>query len=198
MFTGIVEAQGMVTGIDKEGANIHFTLRASLAPELKVDQSLSHDGTCLTVTAIDGDSYRVTAIDETLRKTKLGGWQIGQQVNLERAMLLGSRLDGHIVQGHVDAVGHCLWTREEGGSHLFRFRYPAAFAALVIEKGSICIDGVSLTAFDLGADELSVAIIPYTYAHTGFGRLKAGDPVNLEFDILGKYLLRQQSLCPAP
>ncbi|WP_118975472.1 riboflavin synthase [Taibaiella koreensis] len=194
MFTGIIETLGTITRVSREGTNIHFTVASDISKELKIDQSLAHDGVCLTVVACDDKEHTVTAVEETLKKTNLASWQEGRTVNLERAMKLGDRLDGHIVQGHVDTKGTCLSREALEGSHLFRFAFPDAFTALVIEKGSICINGVSLTAFGVGRDTFSVTIIPYTLAHTTFAALQAGDDINLEFDILGKYMLRMQSL----
>ncbi|GAA4464568.1 riboflavin synthase [Nemorincola caseinilytica] len=192
MFTGIIEALATVAGIRHEGSNIHFVMRSAITTELKIDQSVAHNGVCLTVVAIEGDTYTVTAVAETLAKTNLGKWAVGQKVNLERSLRVGDRLDGHFVQGHADATATCIEKRTLDGSWLFRFRFPERYAALVIEKGSICINGVSLTVFDVGANECTVTIIPYTYEHTNFGQLEAGDEVNIEFDVLGKYMLRMQ------
>lgn len=194
MFTGIIEAQGEVIAVAKEGSNIHFTINSGLSHRLKIDQSVAHDGVCLTVVACDDQSHTVTAVAETLLKTNLGQWKGGRILNLERAMKLGDRLDGHIVQGHVDTTGTCIDRKEADGSHLFRFEFPEKFAALIIEKGSICINGVSLTAFNAGKNTFEVTIIPYTLEHTNFRNLQAGDAVNLEFDILGKYMLRMKEL----
>jgi riboflavin synthase len=194
MFTGIIEAQGEVLAIAKEGSNVHFTINSGISHELKIDQSVAHDGVCLTVVACDDQSHTVTAVAETMQKTNLADWKIGRVLNLERAMKLGDRLDGHIVQGHVDTAGKCIDRKEVDGSHLFRFEFPEKFAALIIEKGSICINGVSLTAFEAGRNTFSVTIIPYTLEHTTFRYLQAGDNINLEFDILGKYMLRMKEL----
>jgi riboflavin synthase len=194
MFTGIIEAQGEVLAIVKEGSNVHFTINSGISHELKIDQSVAHDGVCLTVVACDDQSHTVTAVAETMLKTNLSDWRTGRVLNLERAMKLGDRLDGHIVQGHVDTAGICIDRKEVGGSHLFRFEFAEKFAALIIEKGSICINGVSLTAFEAGRNTFSVTIIPYTLEHTNFRYLKAGDNINLEFDILGKYMLRMKEL----
>lgn len=172
-------------------------MHSPLTGQLKIDQSLAHNGVCLTVVHIDGELYTVTAVAETLAKTNLGKWKVGDKVNLERALKLGDRLDGHFVQGHADATATCTEKQTLDGSWLFRFSFPAKFGALVIEKGSICINGVSLTVFNTGANECTVTIIPYTYEHTNFGRLQQGDDVNIEFDVLGKYLLRQQELTTA-
>lgn len=190
MFTGIIESVGQVRQIAQEGTNITFTIASTLAPELKVDQSLSHNGVCLTVTDIESDTYQVTAIQETLSKTNLGNLSIGSKVNLERCMQLNGRFDGHIVQGHVDQTGICTHVEELEGSWLFDFEYDAATGNFTVEKGSICINGVSLTAFNSTNHSFRVAIIPYTYAHTNFYDIKKGDTVNLEFDIIGKYLMR--------
>lgn len=194
MFTGIIETLGTIKDVQHEGSNIHFTIESNISKEVKIDQSVAHDGVCLTVTACDAESHTVTAVAETLQKTNLGSWEVGKTVNLERAMKLGDRLDGHIVQGHVDTTGKCLERKEADGSHLFHFEFPERFAALVIEKGSICINGVSLTAFNVGKNTFSVTIIPYTLEHTTFGDLQGNDTINLEFDILGKYMLRMKEV----
>ena len=195
MFTGIVESLGTIAAIRKEGSNVHFTVNSPISYELKIDQSVAHDGVCLTVVALDDHSHTVTAVAETLQKTNLAGWQEGRTLNLERAMKLGDRLDGHIVQGHVDdATVECTSREEVDGSHLFTFEFPERFAALIIEKGSICINGTSLTAFNVGRTTFSVTIIPYTIEHTNFKHLQPGDRVNLEFDILGKYFLRMKEV----
>ena len=192
MFTGIVEAGGEVVAVEREGSNLHFTLKSPISKELKIDQSLAHDGVCLTVVRQEGDTHVVTAIDETLRRTALSEWKPGRFVNLERAMQLGARLDGHIVQGHVDDVGVCTAVETQDGSWLFSFEFDSRHAGLLVPKGSICINGVSLTVIEPARDTFQVAIIPYTYEHTNFGQLQPGMKVNLEFDILGKYILRQQ------
>ncbi len=194
MFTGIIESLATVAGIRHEGSNIHFTIDSPIAGELKVDQSVAHNGVCLTVTAIQGRTYNVTAVAETLTKTNLGKWAQGDKINIERAMKLGDRLDGHFVQGHVDTTATCVDKQTLHGSWLFRFRFPAQYAALIIEKGSICINGVSLTVFNAGKDECMVTIIPYTSVHTNFHTIETGSIVNIEFDVLGKYLLRQQEV----
>lgn len=190
MFTGIVENTGLVSAIDQEGTNLTFHIESSLAPELKIDQSVSHNGVCLTVTSIADDRYTVTAVDETLRKTNLGQLAIGSRVNLERCMPATGRFDGHIVQGHVDQTGVCTSVQDLNGSWLFDFQYAVDLQSqnITVEKGSICINGVSLTVFNSQPDRFRVTIIPYTYEHTNFQDLKAGDTVNLEFDILGKYI----------
>jgi riboflavin synthase len=194
MFTGIIETTGVIRRIETQEENVHLWIESSLTPELKIDQSLAHNGVCLTVVAIKGKQYCVTAVAETLHKTTLGAWREGKTINLERALRVGDRLDGHFVQGHVDAVAQCTGLKEAGGSWLFQFSFPEAFAALIVEKGSICIDGVSLTAFNVLRDSFTVTIIPYTFEHTSFGELMPDTGVNVEFDVLGKYLLRQQSL----
>ena len=191
MFTGIIEAQAEVISTRQEGTTLVITIQTPLASELKIDQSVAHNGVCLTVTGIQGDTYETIAVAETLQKTNLGQLIPTQYVNLERAMLFNGRIDGHLVQGHVDSVGECVFCQEQDGSWLYRFRYPAAFAALIVEKGSICMNGISLTVFDVTASEFSVAVIPYTYEHTNVAKITPGYLVNLEFDILGKYVARQ-------
>ncbi|WP_439559332.1 riboflavin synthase [Dyadobacter sp.] len=190
MFTGIVEALADVVKIEQEGTNKTFTLSSSIATEFKIDQSISHNGVCLTVVAVDGEKYQVTAIEETLSKTNLGELVPGSKVNLERCMPANGRFDGHIVQGHVDQTGICTNVEERDGSWLFDFEYDSATGNITVEKGSICINGVSLTVFNSEKNAFRVAIIPYTYSFTNFHSLKAGDSVNLEFDILGKYIKR--------
>jgi riboflavin synthase len=190
MFTGIIEEVGKVTSIQKEGTNVHFEIESKLTPELKIDQSVAHNGVCLTVVHLSEKTYTVTAIKETLEKSNLGSWVIGSLVNLERAMKLGDRLDGHLVQGHVDQTGICKEVKEENGSWYFTFTYHTAKRNVTIEKGSITVNGVSLTVVNSGEGFFSVAIIPYTYAHTTFQNLKVGDTVNLEFDVIGKYIKR--------
>ncbi len=188
MFTGIIETTGRVEQIDAQGSNLTFTIAATLAPELHVDQSLSHNGICLTVTGIMGDRYQVTAVDETLKKTNIGLLQVGHRVNLERCMPVNGRFDGHIVQGHVDQTCVCLAVQELDGSWLYDFQYSPTLGNITVEKGSICINGVSLTVFNSEADRFRVTIIPYTWEHTTFREMQAGDVVNLEFDIVGKYI----------
>jgi riboflavin synthase len=190
MFTGIIEATARVKEIRQEGSNYHFLMESAISHELKVDQSVSHNGVCLTVTALETNSHWVTAIDETLKKTNLGKLAHGNIVNLERCMVANGRFDGHIVQGHVDQVAICKSVKDENGSWLFDFEYDVAEGNVTVEKGSICINGVSLTCFNSSANSFRVAIIPYTYEHTTFKQLKAGDVVNLEFDIVGKYVKR--------
>jgi riboflavin synthase len=194
MFTGIIEALGLVKEITTQGGNLSFWVESPLAPELKVDQSLSHNGVCLTVEAINGNLHRVTAIAETLSKTNLGDWKTGTLINLERCLQLNGRLDGHLVQGHVDTTGTCIAKEEKNGSWEFEFSFPPSFGELVIEKGSICIDGISLTAFDVKENSLRVAIVPYTFEHTTMKQLRHGDKINFEFDVIGKYVLRRLSL----
>lgn len=190
MFTGIVETTGTVEKIDRQGSNINFSIKSTISGELKVDQSVSHNGICLTVTKVDGTVHQVTAIDETLKKTTLGDVKVGDMVNLERCMPANGRFDGHIVQGHVDQVGVCTNRQEEDGSWLFDFEYDATPGNITVEKGSICVNGVSLTCFNSGENSFRVAIIPYTFEHTSFKNINKGTNVNLEFDILGKYIQR--------
>ncbi|MFZ5972637.1 MAG: riboflavin synthase [Bacteroidota bacterium] len=190
MFTGIIESVAKVERIQAEGTNRHFMLSCTLSSELKVDQSVSHNGVCLTVTRIEAAGYWVTAVAETLSKSNLRHWQQGTQVNVERCMLNNGRFDGHIVQGHVDQTGVVASVRDENGSWLFRFSFDPSLGNVVVEKGSIAVNGVSLTCFDVADDGFSVAIIPYTFQHTNFHQLKKGDTVNLEFDIIGKYVKR--------
>ena len=193
MFTGIIESMGELVKMEKEQNNIHFHIRSVLAQELKIDQSLAHDGVCLTVVDIQGDVYTVTAVHETLQKSALGMWHEGRKINLERAMKLGDRLDGHLVQGHVDQVGECINIDDQGGSWQFDFRFSPKNHSLVIEKGSLCINGTSLTVFNVTENSCSVAIIPYTYEHTNFHQLQPGDQVNLEFDMIGKYVAKSKA-----
>ena len=194
MFTGIIECEGTVNEIVPEGSNIDFWIESDIAHELKVDQSVAHNGVCLTVVQISGKCYRVTAVAETLAKTNLGKWQEEEVVNIERAMKVGDRLDGHFVQGHVDCTAVFTEKQNLEGSWLFEFSFPEEFAALIIEKGSICINGVSLTAFNVGKNEFTVTVIPYTYNHTNFSYIEKDSVVNIEFDVLGKYLLRKSEL----
>jgi riboflavin synthase len=191
MFTGIIESLGKVHSISTSGTNKTFWVSSPLSSGLKVDQSISHSGVCLTVEAIDGDRHHVTAIRETLEKTNLDTWVEGTLVNLERCMQPGGRLDGHIVQGHVDTMAACTGIKDLQGSWEYRIAFPEGFAPLVIEKGSISLNGISLTIFDVAIDAFSVAIIPYTYTHTTMQSLRVGDTVNLEFDMIGKYVQRQ-------
>ncbi len=193
MFTGIIEASGTITHIEREADNVHFTVASPISGALKIDQSLAHDGVCLTVVALAEGTHTVTAIRETLDRTRLGDWETGDTVNLERAMMAGARLDGHIVQGHVDTIGECLAVEEAGGSWYFTFRYALSPETLLVDKGSVCINGVSLTVVAPVDDTFKVAIIPYTYEHTNFNALAPGVKVNLEFDIIGKYIARQMA-----
>jgi riboflavin synthase len=194
MFTGIIETTGIVKEIIPNGSNLTFWIESPISGELKVDQSVSHDGVCLTVEEIKGKAYRVTAIPETLNKTTLGNWRTGSQVNIERSLALSQRLDGHFVQGHADCTGTCTRKEEADGSWFFRFSFPEKFAALVIEKGSVAVNGISLTCFDVTLNEFSVAIIPYTFSHTNLSKLNKGEKVNLEFDMIGKYIARKIDL----
>ena len=190
MFTGIIETMGTLTRIEREGGNVHYSLSSKITHELKIDQSLAHNGVCLTVVAIDGDQYTVTAIQETLDKTALKQWAVGDKINLERAMRLGDRLDGHLVQGHVDEVASCISVEDQDGSWLYRFAYSEDSKNMTIEKGSICVNGTSLTVVGSEPNSFGVAIIPYTYEHTVFHQLKKGDLVNIEFDMVGKYIAK--------
>ncbi len=190
MFTGIIEDLGEIIHIEKDQQNIHFTVRSSISKELKIDQSVAHNGVCLTVVKCDEKSHTVTAIDETLNKTNLGSWNVGTKVSLERCMQMNGRLDGHIVQGHVDTIAECIDIIDEAGSWRFRFKHAVGKNFLTVEKGSICVNGISLTVIDSTDDAFSVAIIPYTYEHTNMHQLKIGDHVNLEFDIVGKYIAK--------
>ncbi len=194
MFTGIIESLGKVIAIEKSGSNITFTINSPISSSLKVDQSVAHNGVCLTVIAVDDNQHQVTAIDETLQKTNMKFLQIGSEINLERCLKLGERLDGHMVQGHVDQTAKCIQRTEENGSWIFSFEYDATQNNITVEKGSICINGVSLTVIHSQRNSFSVAIIPYTYEHTIFHLIKVGDEVNLEFDILGKYITRWMEL----
>jgi riboflavin synthase len=191
MFTGIIETTGIIKKISTTGTNKTFWIQSPISNELKVDQSVAHNGVCLTVESVDNDLHQVTAIAETLGKTNLHHWQIGDAVNLERCMILGARLDGHIVQGHIDAVATCIAKTTKEGSWEFVFEFPSSFTNLVIEKGSIAVNGTSLTCFNLTANRFTVAIIPYTYAHTTISAVEPGVMVNIEFDIIGKYIQRR-------
>ena len=194
MFTGIIETLGRVEKIEKDRENINFTIQTNITHELKIDQSIAHNGVCLTVVAISGKNYVVTAIKETLDKTNLGHLSENDLLNIERAMKLGDRLDGHIVQGHVDQTAVCTEVLENDGSWIFTFVYDANANNITIEKGSVTINGVSLTVVDSKKNQFSVAIIPYTYTHTGFSKFKKGTIVNLEFDVIGKYVARLHQL----
>ena len=194
MFTGIIEAFGKVVNLKKDQENLNLRLDSPLTRELKIDQSLAHNGVCLTVVDTLGDQYTVTAIQETLEKTNLGKLKIGDLVNLERAMMMNSRLDGHIVQGHVDQTGFCSEIDFRQGSWFFEFEYDQHQKNITIEKGSICVNGVSLTVVKSSLNKFSVAIIPYTYDHTNFHQIQKGDAVNIEFDMIGKYISKLYDL----
>lgn len=190
MFTGIIEKLGEITAIKAEDTNLHFTVKSDLSNELKIDQSVSHNGVCLTVVGLSEGSHTVTAIAETLQKTNLGQLKLGSKVNLERCMQINGRLDGHIVQGHIDQTAVCIKRAELDGSWEYRFKYDPAAGNVTVEKGSVCINGISLTVVGSATDEFSVFIIPYTFEHTNLHEVKAGDTVNVEFDIIGKYIAR--------
>ena len=190
MFTGIIEATGNLEKVQANGSNKTFLIRSPISHELKPDQSVAHDGVCLTIEAIAQDVHQVTAIQETLNKSTLDGWKVGDTINIERCMLMNGRLDGHIVQGHVDATAECTAKRELNGSWELQFTFPRQFSQLIIEKGSITINGISLTLFDVSPDAFCVAIIPYTYQHTNIGNINPGSKVNIEFDVIGKYVSR--------
>jgi len=188
MFTGIVEAKGIVTEIIQSGGNLEVYLKAPFFNEIKIDQSIAHNGVCLTVDALRNSEYRVTAIQETLQKTNMGNWKVNDWVNLERCMQLGARLDGHMVQGHVDHTLKCISIQEEHGSHVFGFEYKPSGSNILVMKGSVCLNGVSLTISNLDAKFFNVSIIPYSYEHTNFNKLQVNDEVNIEYDIFGKYI----------
>ncbi|HWB64635.1 MAG TPA: riboflavin synthase [Chitinophagales bacterium] len=190
MFTGIIEATGTVTSLKQTGGNLDIVVESPISHELKIDQSVSHNGVCLTVVEVSGNTHRVTAIDETLKKTNLGSLVVGDEINLERCMKADGRFDGHVVQGHVDQKGSCLSVTENDGSWVLQFSYTPMRENVVVEKGSICINGISLTAFDAQENTFKVAIIPYTWQHTNISGIKPGNAVNLEFDIIGKYVAR--------
>ena len=194
MFTGIVEALGTLKAVEARGDNLVFSIASPISHALREDQSVSHNGACLTVLRSDGDAHQVEAVAETLKKTNLRQLQAGAPVNLERALTLEGRLDGHLVQGHVDTTAICRKRQDQDGSILFRFGFPEKFAALVIEKGAIAINGVSLTVFDVTQEAFSVAVIPYTLSHTNLATLSIGQEVNVEFDLIGKYVLRARDL----
>jgi riboflavin synthase len=194
MFTGIVETQGIIKKVIEKGSNKIFWIKSPISSKLKIDQSIAHDGACLTVEEIKGNRHRVTAIAETLSKTNLGDWQVDTIINLERCLRLNDRLDGHFVQGHVDAVAICTDRKENAGSWEFSFQFPLKFGSLIIEKGSITINGISLTAFNVTGNKFDVAIIPYTFEHTNMNAVQPGQKVNIEFDMLGKYIDRKLSL----
>ena len=194
MFTGIIEAMGVVKNVEIEGTNFHFCIESPISNELKIDQSLCHDGVCLTVTRIEDNRHWVTAIQETLDKSNLSEWNAGTQVNLERSMVMNGRLDGHIVQGHVDQTGEVTGLVENDGSWVIDIRYtPESEDQITVEKGSICMNGISLTCFNSKPDQFTVAIIPYTYENTNIGQFKVGTRVNLEFDIIGKYVRKMMN-----
>ncbi|MDZ4823802.1 MAG: riboflavin synthase [Flavobacteriales bacterium] len=190
MFTGIIESLGKVKTITKGGSNVHFIVESPFTHELKIDQSIAHNGACLTVVEVMDDAYRVTAIDETLQRTNLGLLKPGEEINLERCLKIGNRFDGHIVQGHVDETATCISKEEKNGSWIFAFEYAKGSKNITIEKGSICVNGVSLTIVDSGKNQFSVAIIPFTFENTNFRNLNPGSTVNLEFDVVGKYVAR--------
>lgn len=194
MFTGIIEATGIITATETSGTNKTFWITSAVSQELKIDQSVAHNGVCLTVEEIKEDSHRVTAIAETLEKTNLGNWQKGGIINIERCLIMNGRLDGHMVQGHVDTTGTCIQLKELDGSWEYTFQFPQQYAGLIVEKGSIALNGISLTIFNVGNDRFTVGIIPYTYDHTNMKTIKEGSAVNLEFDIIGKYVLRNARL----
>ena len=194
MFTGIIEGFGKVIKLKSDQENLDITLESKLTQELKIDQSLAHNGVCLTVVDIKGNQYVVTAVQETLLKSNLGDLKLGDFINLERAMKINGRLDGHIVQGHVDQTGKCIGVENKDGSWIYKFEYASDPGNITIEKGSITINGVSLTVINSGINTFSVAIIPYTYEHTNFNFIKVGDIVNLEFDMIGKYIKKIQSV----
>ncbi len=192
MFTGIIEHIGEVVALEREQDNLHISMRTPITSELKIDQSVAHNGVCLTVVAINDDVYTVTAIKETLDKSNLGQLEVGHKVNIERCMKLGDRLDGHIVQGHVDQTAQCTYIGQEQGWHTYTFEYTSS-QNITVEKGSVCVNGVSLTVVNSQKNSFSVAIIPYTYEHTNFQHLEVGSTVNLEFDIIGKYIIKMNA-----
>ncbi len=194
MFTGIIETLGIIKEIRKEQGNLHITVASDITQELKIDQSVAHNGICLTVVKINQNEYTVTAIQETIDKTAIGSWQVNDVLNLERAMKLGDRLDGHMVQGHVDQTGTCMGITDANGSWVFTFEYNPSLSNITIEKGSITVNGTSLTVVNSGVQSFSVAIIPFTYEHTNFHTYKVGTTVNLEFDVIGKYVARLTAL----
>ena len=194
MFTGIVESLGEITNINLDQGNVDFTVKSDISKELKIDQSVSHSGVCLTVVDINNGSHTVTAVKETLDKSSLKNFKLGDSINLERAMKLGERLDGHMVQGHVDGVAKCLEVNLNQGSWIYKFEFDKSNESLLIEKGSVCINGVSLTVFNIVDNKFDVTIIPYTYENTSFKELKKEDLVNIEFDMIGKYLSRFETL----
>lgn len=190
MFTGIIETTGFVADLKKDGGNLHITIESGISAELKIDQSVAHNGVCLTVVAVEGSQHTVTAIEETLLKSTIAGLQPGDLVNMERCMQMNGRLDGHIVQGHVDQTAVCTAQETLNGSWIYTFAYDQAIGNVTVEKGSICVNGISLTVVNSGGNYFSVAIIPYTYANTNLQHVKKDSTVNLEFDIIGKYVAR--------
>ncbi len=194
MFTGIIETTGEVISVENQGSNLHFTIKSEISAQLKADQSVAHNGVCLTIEEVNNGLHRVTAISETLQKTNLGSWRSGTRINLERCLEMNGRLDGHIVQGHTDGTATCLSIHPLEGSFEIRFRLNSPDAGLVIEKGSICINGISLTCFKVKENCFSVGVIPYTFAHTNISELKQADLVNIEFDVIGKYIQRMIGL----
>lgn len=188
MFTGIIEDLGLVTKVQTEGSNLHLWVKSKLTSELQIDQSVAHNGVCLTVVDIQDDIYKVTAVEETLKKTTTGSLKVDSIVNLERSMVFGARVDGHMVYGHVDGIGTCKSIEKKDGSYLFVINFPSSFSKLLVEKGSISLNGTSLTVFDVTDDSFTIAIIPYTYEHTSIKKLEIGSSLNLEFDIFGKYV----------
>lgn len=194
MFTGIVETQGIVRKVVEKGTNKTFWVKSPISPKLKIDQSVAHDGVCLTVEEVKGTRHRVTAITETLNKTTLGDWKEGSSINIERCLKINGRLDGHFVQGHIDATAICIDKTEKDGSWEFSFQFLPGFSSLIIEKGSIAINGISLTVFNVTETTFTIAIIPYTFENTNMNLVKPGQKVNIEFDMLGKYINRKLSL----
>ena len=194
MFTGIIESLGQVKEIATSGTNKSFWIESSLSTGFTIDQSVAHNGVCLTVEDVQNGLHKVTAVEETLKKSELGQWTIGSLINLEQSLLPTQRVDGHFVQGHVDTTGSCKKIRDRDGSREITFEFPKKFAEFMVEKGSICVNGISLTAYDVKKSAFTVAVIPYTLEHTNLHLLKEGDPVNLEFDLIGKYILRKLSL----
>lgn len=194
MFTGIIEATGNVISISNQGTNVTYWIASSISNELKVDQSVAHSGVCLTVEKVEDGKHQVTAILETIEKTNLSSWKVGTVINVERCVLANSRFDGHFVQGHVDTTAVCIEKVDKSGSWEYRFEFDSQFASLIIEKGSISLNGISLTIFHIGINQFTVGIIPYTYEHTNIHQLEVGDTVNIEFDVIGKYLQRSIQL----
>lgn len=193
MFTGIIETLGRVKSLEADQQNLHITIESAISPELKIDQSVAHNGVCLTVVAVNDNTHTVTAIQETLSKTALGQLEVNSLVNLERCMQMNGRLDGHIVQGHVDQTAECIGLQEQGGSWEYTFKYDSSLGNVTVEKGSVCVNGISLTVVNSKENQFSVAIIPYTYENTNLQQVKPGNLVNLEFDIIGKYVARLMS-----